>query len=101
MKLDCDPTVIYVLKEKGSFRGRLLKKHLKLESPYNTYRNLGLPPSPICSPGLASMQASAYPADTDYFYFLADCTKNDGSHIFAVTEEEHLNNYAVCGGGVP
>jgi len=70
-------------------------------SPYNTYRNLGLPPGPICSPGLASIQATAYPAESDYFFFLADCTKNDGSHLFAVTQEEHLRNYRMCGGEAP
>lgn len=74
---------------------------LELDSPYNTYRNLGLPPGPICSPGLTSIQASAYPADTDFFFFLADCTKDDGSHLFSVTEDQHLSNYQMCGGGVP
>jgi UPF0755 protein len=73
---------------------------LELDSPYNTYRNLGLPPGPICSPGLTSIQASAYPADTDFFFFLADCIKDDGSHLFAVTEAEHLSNYQMCGGEV-
>jgi UPF0755 protein len=74
---------------------------LESDSAYNTYRNLGLPPGPICSPGLAAIQASAYPSDTDYYFFLADCTKDDGSHLFAVTSEEHNSNYALCGGEVP
>ena len=78
----------------------LALEDLELDSPYNTYRNLGLPPGPICSPGLASIRASAYPADTDYYFFLVDCTKNDGSHLFARTEDEHLSNYQMCGGGV-
>jgi UPF0755 protein len=72
-----------------------------VDSPYNTYHHLGLPPGPICSPGLASIQATAYPADTDYFFFLANCTQNDGSHLFAVTQEEHLRNYEMCGGELP
>jgi len=72
-----------------------------VSSPYNTYQNLGLPPGPICNPGLASIRAAAQPADTDYFFFLADCTKDDGSHLFAVTEDEHYANYARCGGQVP
>jgi UPF0755 protein len=69
-----------------------------VDSAYNTYQNLGLPPGPLCSPGLASIQASAYPADTEYYFFLVDCTKNDGSHLFAVTQDEHNHNYQMCGG---
>jgi UPF0755 protein len=88
MKLDCDPTVIYVLKEKGSFRGRLLKKHLKLESPYNTYRNRGLPPGPICSPGRESLEAALYPAQQKYLYFVS---KKDGSHHFSSSFKDHQN----------
>ncbi len=72
-----------------------------VDSPYNTYRHVGLPPGPICSPGLSSIQATAYPADTDFFFFLANCTQNDGSHLFAVTQEEHLRNYEMCGGELP
>jgi UPF0755 protein len=95
------PTVQYAIGTPENWWPQLTLEMTEVESPYNTYRNLGLPPTPICSPGLASIQATAYPADTDYFYFLADCTKNDGSHLFAVTEEEHLRNYALCGGAVP
>jgi UPF0755 protein len=79
----------------------LTLENTEMDSPYNTYRNLGLPPGPISSAGLASLQAAAFPADTDYFFFLADCTKKDGSHMFAVTEGEHLANYGICGGQIP
>ena len=99
--LSACPTVQYALGVPDDWWPQFTLEATEAESPYNTYRNLGLPPGPICSPGLASIQAAAYPADTDYFFFLADCTKNDGSHLFAVTEEEHLSNYAMCGGGVP
>ncbi len=92
------PTVQYGLGDADDWWPSLLPDDLEFDSPYNTYHNLGLPPGPICSPGLASIQASAYPADTDYYFFLVDCTKNDGSHLFAVTEEEHLSNYEMCGG---
>jgi UPF0755 protein len=95
------PTVQYALGGPDEWWPTITLDDTEVDSPYNTYRNLGLPPSPICSPGLASIEAAAYPAETDYFYFLVDCTQNDGSHLFAVTEEEHLNNYAMCGGGVP
>ena len=95
------PTVQYALGGVGDWWPSLTLDDLELDSPYNTYRNLGLPPGPLCSPGLASIQSSAYPADTDYYFFLVDCTKDDGSHLFAVTEEEHLGNYQMCDGGVP
>jgi len=95
------PTVQYGLGAPDNWWPQFTPEATDLDSPYNTYRHLGLPPGPICSPGLASIQATAYPATTDYFFFLADCQKNDGSHLFAVTEEEHLNNYQICGGGAP
>jgi len=103
--LNADPTVQYALGYQAD-TGRWWKRPLYLEdlevdSPYNTYRHLGLPPGPICSPGLASIAAAANPAQTDYFFFMADCHANDGSHLFAVTEEEHYANYAACGGAVP
>ncbi|NIM91055.1 MAG: endolytic transglycosylase MltG [Candidatus Aminicenantes bacterium] len=88
MKLDCDPTIIYVLKEEGSFKGRLLKKDLRLNSPYNTYRNRGLPPGPICSPGRESLEAALYPAQEKYLYFVS---KKDGSHHFSISFKEHQN----------
>jgi UPF0755 protein len=95
------PTVQYAIGTPDNWWPQFTLEMTEVESPYNTYLNLGLPPGPICSPGLASFEASAYPADTDYYYFLADCVKNDGSHLFAVTEQEHLDHYAMCGGGAP
>ena len=65
-------------------------------SPYNTYRQGGLPPGPICNPGLSAIKAVLQPEDTDYRYFYS---KGDGSHLFAVTYEEHLANIARLGGG--
>jgi UPF0755 protein len=88
MKLDCDPTIIFVLKEEGTFKGRLLKKDLKLQSPYNTYRNRGLPPGPICSPGRESLEAALYPAQEKYLYFVS---KKDGSHHFSTNFKDHQN----------
>lgn len=99
--LSACPTVQYVLGGPDDWWPALTLEDTEIESPYNTYRNTGLPPGPICSPGLASIQAAAYPADTDFYFFLADCTKNDGSHIFARTQEEHNANYAMCGGELP
>jgi UPF0755 protein len=102
--LNADPTVQYAMASQPGWTGDWWPQltpedYQSVVSPYNTYLNRDLPPGPICSPGAASIQAAAFPAETDYFYFLADCTKNDGSHIFAATEEQHLQNYAMCGGG--
>jgi len=66
-----------------------------IDSPYNTFLYPGLPPGPICSPSLASLQAVIYPAQTDFLYFYAI---GDGSHAFAKTYEEHLANQALYGG---
>jgi UPF0755 protein len=86
MKLDCDPTIIYALKLKGPFEGRLRTRDLKYDSPYNTYLHPGLPPGPIANPGRESLEAALHPAETDYFYFVA---RNDGSHQFSRTLAEH------------
>jgi UPF0755 protein len=103
--LNADPTVQYALGFQADtnewWKRPLYLVDLEIDSPYNTYRYVGLPPGPICNPGLASIQAAAEPAETDYFYFLADCQAEDGSHLFAVTEAEHYANYTMCGGEAP
>lgn len=99
--LDADPTVQYGMGEPGAWWPVLSTADLAFASPYNTYENAGLPPGPICSPGLASIKAAAQPADTDYYFFLVDCTQDNGSHVFAETEAEHYANYERCGGQVP
>ena len=81
--LQSDPTVIYAL---HGFDGNLRKKDLSVESPYNTYRVLGLPPGPIANPGSAAIHAALYPAPTEYLYFVS---RNDGSHAFSTTLVEH------------
>jgi len=86
MKLDCDPTIIYAMKRDGAYRGRLLKKDLDYPSPYNTYLRGGLPPGPICSPGLTSLDAALHPAADDALYFVA---RGDGSHVFSRTWRDH------------
>jgi UPF0755 protein len=83
MPLQMDPTVIYGLKK---FGGNLTKKDLKTPNPYNTYLTPGLPPGPICNPGLSAIKAAIYPSDTDYLYFVS---RNDGSHRFSRTLKEH------------
>ncbi len=87
--LYADPTIIHALKLLGRWNGNLTKSDLRMESPWNTYRVAGLPPGPICSPGLASLQAAARPADVSYIYFVS---RNDGSHVFADSLAEHNRN---------
>lgn len=83
MPLQADPTIQYAI---GEHRTRVLYRDLKIESPYNTYRNRGLPPGPIASPGRASIEAALFPANVPYRYFVAH---PDGHHEFRVTFEEH------------
>jgi UPF0755 protein len=89
MALQCDPTVIYGLVKAGRYDGNIHKVDLSFDSPYNTYRYPGLPPGPIASPGRAALEAAVHPADADYLYFVS---RNDGSHEFARTLEEHNRN---------
>ncbi len=89
MALYCDPTVIYALERAGRFTGDLTREDLQFDSPYNTYRYAGLPPGPIAAPGRASLEAAANPADASYLYFVS---RNDGSHVFANTLDEHNRN---------
>ncbi len=89
MGLYADPTIIYALKRLGKWDGNLRRRDLEMDSPYNTYRSVGLPPGPICSPGLASLAAAMAPADVPYLYFVS---RNDGSHVFARTLTEHNRN---------
>lgn len=83
MALQADPTVKYIL-ENPTVRVRFAQ--LKTDSPYNTYKHRGLPPGPICSPGIASVKAAMDPARTDYLYFVSNA---DGTHTFSRTWEEH------------
>ena len=90
MRLQTDPTVIYALTE-GEFELKrpLRKSDLNTDSAFNTYRNYGLPPAPICNPGVAAMEAAAHPAQTDYLYFVAS---GNGGHNFARSLSEHKRN---------
>jgi UPF0755 protein len=89
MAMQADPTVIYALQRAGRYDGNLRRDDLQFDSPYNTYRYPGLPPGPIASPGLASLQAAVAPATVGYLYFVS---RNDGSHVFAHTLAEHNDN---------
>jgi UPF0755 protein len=89
MPMQADPTIVYAMQRAGTYTGNIRKEDLDLESPYNTYRHPGLPPGPIAAPGKASLVAAVNPADVDYLYFVS---RNDGSHVFARTLEEHNRN---------
>ena len=88
MKLDIDATVQYAL---GFWKKDLTIDDLKIKSPYNTYLNPGLPPGPICNPGIASINAVLNPAKTNYLYYLTD--KNGVTH-YAATLDQHNANVA-------
>jgi UPF0755 protein len=89
MPLQTDPAVIYASLLNGTWTGAIHQSELHSESPYNTYVHAGLPPGPICNPGLASLQAALHPAQTDYMYFVAN---PDGSTKFAKDLDEQNNN---------
>ncbi len=90
MLLQTDPTVIYALTLGQKDLGRALtRRDLEIDSPYNTYKYTGLPPTPICSPGKASIMAVAHPDKTPYLYFVAS---GNGGHNFARTLSEHNAN---------
>ena len=93
MRLQADPTVVYALTDGlGDMQGApLLRGHLKIESPYNTYRNKGLPPAPIANVGENAIRAVLKPADTRYLYFVAD---GRGGHKFSKDYETHQKNHA-------
>lgn len=83
MPLAADPTVKYALERPSK---KVFLDQLAVKSPYNTYKVKGLPPGPICNPGLDSIKAAVYPAKTNYLFFVA---KSDGAHLFSKTWEEH------------
>ena len=98
MRLQTDPTVIYALGK--AFDGDLRRRDLRVDSPFNTYRYRGLPPTPIALPSKASIEAALQPASGDYLYFVA---RGDGTSQFSRTLEEHnaaVRRYQLSGKGV-
>ncbi len=90
MRLEVNATLEYVLNTKKAW---LTNDQLNTNSPYNTYRHRGLPPTPICNPGSASIEAALEPAPVNYLYYVA---QGDGSHLFAQTFEEHQKNVRLA-----
>lgn len=103
MPLQADPTVQYAVgfdeASNSWWKSGLTQADLQLQSPYNTYVHSGLPPGPIASPGLASLQAVAYPLQSNELFFVADCAGQagqPGAHLFSETYAEHLTNVERC-----
>ncbi|WP_263366802.1 endolytic transglycosylase MltG [Edaphobacter bradus] len=92
MTLATDPTVIYAALLENRWRGTIYASDLKSPSPYNTYAHTGLPPGPICNPGVAALKAALSPAKTDYLYFVSDAA---GHSRFAANLKEHNENVAA------
>jgi UPF0755 protein len=92
MPLMTDPSVIYADLLEGKYRGTIYQSDLGADSPYNTYKHAGLPPGPICNPGIASLKAAMNPAQTQFLYFVAASTDPEGHSRFAATLEEHQRN---------
>ena len=90
MLMNCDPTIIYMLVQRGEWDGNIKRRHFSIDDPYNSYMYKGLPPGPIANPGLASIEASLDPEESDYLYFVG---KNDGTgaHAFSKTLRSHNN----------
>jgi UPF0755 protein len=97
MPLQTDPSVIYASLLRGTWTGVIHQSELRSDSAYNTYIHVGLPPGPICNPGVAALQAVLHPARTDYLYFVADAR---GATRFAATLAEHNANVAAYRAGV-
>ncbi len=93
--LQTDPAVVYASMLQGTWTGEIHRSELRSNSAYNTYTHTGLPPGPICNPGLAALRAALHPAATDFLYFVAG---PDGSTRFARTLGEHNANVAVYRG---
>ena len=92
MPLMTDPSVIYAALLDGRYRGTIYASDLQADSPYNTYRYPGLPPGPICNPGMASLKAAMSPAQTDYLYFVAASANPSGKSRFSATLEGHAHD---------
>jgi UPF0755 protein len=87
--LDADPSIIYAELLAGTYSGALHHADMQFTSPYNTYRNAGLPPGPIGNPGRSALEAAMHPALSSYYYFVSNA---EGHHRFAKTLEEHNKN---------
>jgi len=90
MKLESDPTIQYAVgsQSTGWWENHLTTQDFKISSPFNTYLNIGLPPTAICNPDLNSLQAAAFPAKSDYYFFQAKCDQSDGHNFYETYDEQ-------------
>jgi UPF0755 protein len=93
MPLETDPSVIYAALREDRYRGTIYASDLANPSPYNTYRHDGLPPGPICNPGVASLQAAMHPAQTDYLYFVSDAAGHSRFAIDLAHQNQNVQAY--------
>lgn len=91
MPLQIDAAIVYAISDGLYNVDKVLYKDLEIDSPYNIYKNPGLPAGPICNPGLSAIKAAKNPVNHNYLYYHTDTEKNDGSHIFTETYQQHLN----------
>jgi UPF0755 protein len=94
MPLMTDPSVIYGLQLRNQWRGTIHESDLKLDTPYNTYLHVGLPPGPIANPGLRALRAAIAPAQSNFLYFVAAGADPQGKSRFSTTIEEHAHDVA-------
>jgi UPF0755 protein len=93
MPLETDPSVIYAALREDRYRGTIYASDLANMSPYNTYRHTGLPPGPICNPGMASLQAATHPAQTDYLYFVSDAAGHSRFSVDLAHQSQNVQTY--------
>ena len=91
MPLQIDATVVYAISDVMYDVERVFYKDLETDSKYNTYKYKGLPAGPICCPGISSIRAAQNPQNHSFLYYHTDTSKNDGSHIFTETYDEHTS----------
>jgi UPF0755 protein len=99
MPLQTDPAVIYAAQLDGRWRGTIYQSDLQSASAYNTYKHTGLPPGPICNPGLAALKAAMSPAQTDYLYFVADTAGHSRFSATLAGHEGNVKDYRAAAGG--
>ncbi len=100
IRLDCDPTTIYAAMLAGRYRGKIYRSDLDSDSPYNTYKHLGMPPGPIANPGAGSIEAALKPAMESKFLFFVAKPDGSGRHNFAVDLAGHNRNVAEYRRGI-
>jgi UPF0755 protein len=98
MPLQTDPAVVYAALLNGRWRGTIYRSDLDFDSPYNTYKSKGLPPGPICNPGVAALKAAMSPTETENLYFVADAGGHTRFSATLAGHEANVKSYRAAGG---